>query len=144
MTHVDLTERMRALNIGSRAGLHRGADRARSQRCLNCDVQTHFTTELCIECDACIDVCPVDCLTITGNAEEPSPAPPSDGADEASRISCCTCRRTLPQTARVMVKDEDLCLHCGLCAERCPTAAWDMRKFELLIPYAGAGAGVAV
>src|SRR6185369_774950 len=91
---------------------------------------------LCIECDACIDVCPVLCLTITQNGEEqdlrtrlsaPAPNPKQD----------LFVSGPLPQTGRVMVKDEDLCVHCGLCAERCPTAAWDMQKFDLLIPYAG-------
>jgi ferredoxin len=106
------------------------------ERCLNCDIQTHFTTDLCIECDACIDVCPVDCLTITVNAEEPDLremlTAPARNLQQLLYVS-----DDLPQTGRVMVKDEDLCLHCGLCAERCPTAAWDMRKSELLIPYAG-------
>jgi formate hydrogenlyase subunit 6/NADH:ubiquinone oxidoreductase subunit I len=112
------------------------------ERCLNCDIQTHFTAPLCIECDACIDVCPVDCLTITRNGDEAevrlrltapakNPSQPLYASDP------------LPQTGRIMLKDEDLCLHCGLCAERCPTAAWDMRQFELLIPYAGRDAGVA-
>jgi ferredoxin len=110
------------------------------QRCLNCDIQTHFTAELCIECDACIDICPVDCLTITYTGDE---------ADLRTRLSAQTVHpeqplyvsAALPQTARVMVKDEDVCVHCGLCAERCPTAAWDMRRFELLLPYAGTPAG---
>src|SRR5690606_14212897 len=112
------------------------------QRCLNCDVQTHFTAELCIECDACIDICPVDCLTITHPGEE---------SDLRTRLTARTMHpeqplyvsAALPQTARVMVKDEDVCVHCGLCAERCPTAAWDMRRFELLQPYAGTPAGTS-
>src|SRR6201999_1712318 len=105
------------------------------QRCLNCDVQTVFTAKLCIECDACIDICPVDCLSITPNAPEadlravltaPAPTP-----TQALYVSAA-----LPQTARVMVKDEDVCVHCGLCAERCPTAAWDMQKSVISIPHA--------
>ena len=107
------------------------------ERCLNCDIETHFTANLCIECDACVDVCPVSCLTITHNG--------SDEADLRTRLSAPAVNPAqdiytsdpLPQTKRIMVKDEDVCLHCGLCAERCPTAAWDMRQFDLLIPYAG-------
>jgi ferredoxin len=98
-----------------------------AERCLNCDVQTLFTDALCIECDACIDICPVDCLTITRNSDEPdlrarltAPAP---NTDQALFVSGPL------KTVRVMVKDEDVCLHCGLCAERCPTGAWDMQRF---------------
>ena len=100
-------------------------------------VQTNFSASLCIECDACIDVCPVNCLTITPDY--------SNDFDLRSHLSAPATNLTqdiyasapLPQTKRIMVKDEDVCLHCGLCAERCPTAAWDMSQFELLIPYAG-------
>ena len=106
------------------------------QRCLNCDIETSFKDKLCIECDACIDICPVHCLTITPNAEEPqlrqNLTVPATNTDQALFVS-----GTLPQTGRVMVKDEDVCVHCGLCAERCPTAAWDMEKFELILPRAG-------
>ena len=105
------------------------------QRCLNCDIQTVFQAPLCIECDACIDICPVQCLTITENGDEDDLrkrlSAPAKNLDQALYVSAA-----LPQTGRVMVKDEDLCVHCGLCAERCPTAAWDMQKFELLIPLA--------
>jgi NADPH-dependent glutamate synthase beta subunit-like oxidoreductase/ferredoxin len=102
---------------------------AEAQRCLNCDAQTVFTTPLCIECDACVDICPVDCITFTDNGDE---------ADLRERLKAPALNLTqdlyvsptLP-TGRVMVKDEDVCLHCGLCAERCPTGAWDMRKFLL-------------
>jgi ferredoxin len=95
-----------------------------------------FTDALCIECDACVDVCPVSCLTITQNGEE---------AELRTRLSAPATNLKqdifasgpLPQTTRLMLKDEDLCVHCGLCAERCPTAAWDMQKFDLLVPYAG-------
>ena len=106
------------------------------ERCLNCDIQTHFTSTLCIECDACVDVCPVSCLTITPEAPEPELRPrlsaPALNLGQPLFVS-----PSLPQTKRVMVKDEDVCLHCGLCAERCPTAAWDMRRSDVLIPYAG-------
>jgi len=106
------------------------------QRCLNCDVQTAFKAPLCIECDACIDICPVQCLTITENGDEVALrerlSAPSVNPSQALYVSAA-----LPQTGRVMVKDENVCVHCGLCAERCPTAAWDMEEFELSIPYAG-------
>lgn len=98
-----------------------------AQRCLNCDVQTIFTTNLCIECDACVDVCPTDCITFTHNGEESDLRlrlnAPAENLDQDLYVS------DLLPTQRVMVKDEDVCLHCGLCAERCPTAAWDMKKY---------------
>ena len=97
------------------------------ERCLNCDIQTVFTAKDCIECDACIDICPVDCLTITDNGDEADLrtrlSAPAENLDQALYVS-----EPLPQTQRVMVKDEDLCVHCSLCAERCPTGAWDMQK----------------
>jgi len=104
-------------------------------RCLNCDVQTVFTSSLCIECDACVDICPMDCITFTVNSEE---------ADLRQRLMAPSTNLTQDlyvqdglKTGRVMVKDEDVCLHCGLCAERCPTGAWDMQKFLLEMTYAG-------
>jgi len=94
-----------------------------------------FTAKLYIECDACIDICPVDCLTITHNGAEAELRTrlkaPAKNLSQPLYVSAA-----LPQTARVMVKDEDLCVHCGLCAERCPTAAWDMQKSELHWPQA--------
>ncbi len=108
-----------------------------AQRCLNCDVQTVFTDKLCIECDGCVDICPMDCITFTANGEEAElrtrlNAPALDTA-QALYVSGDL------KTGRVMVKDEDMCLHCGLCAERCPTGAWDMRKFLLEMAHAGQG-----
>lgn len=98
-----------------------------AQRCLNCDVQTVFSTSLCIECDACMDICPTSCITFTTNGEEEDLRSrllaPANNESQDLYVS-----ETLP-TQRVMVKDEDVCLHCGLCAERCPTSAWDMKKF---------------
>ncbi|MCI0434414.1 MAG: FAD-dependent oxidoreductase [Gemmatimonadetes bacterium] len=136
MLHVDLRERFARMAIEVETGFDAEQTAQEVERCLNCDIQTHFTRELCIECDACIDVCPVDCLTITRNGDEAELrlrlTAPADNMEQALYVS-----DALPHTARVMVKDEDLCLHCGLCAERCPTAAWDMRQFDLLIPYAG-------
>jgi NADPH-dependent glutamate synthase beta subunit-like oxidoreductase len=108
-----------------------------AQRCLNCDVQTVFTDRLCIECDACVDICPMDCITFTANGEE---------ADLRTRLLAPALNLTQDlyvsgplKTSRVMVKDEDVCLHCGLCAERCPTGAWDMQKFLLEMTDAGPG-----
>ena len=112
--------------------------RAEVERCLNCDIETHFTDSLCIECDACIDICPVDCLTITPNAEEPELRTRLRWRRPSNLEQPLFVSGALKQTGRVMVKDENVCLHCGLCAERCPTYAWDMRKFVLQIPYAGA------
>ena len=106
-----------------------------TQRCLNCDVQTVFTKDKCIECDACVDICPTDCITFTANGDE---------ADLRARLTAPALNADQPlyvseplKTHRVMVKDEDVCLHCGLCAERCPTGAWDMQKFLLLETQAG-------
>jgi formate dehydrogenase (NADP+) beta subunit len=136
MRHVELHERLRTLDVEVELGFDLEQTLREAERCLNCDVQTHFTDELCIECDACIDVCPLNCLTIAGAGEEEELrtrlTAPALNLDQPIFAS-----GPLPHTARLMVKDEDLCIHCGLCAERCPTAAWDMRQFDLLIPYAG-------
>lgn len=136
MNHVDLVERFKALEVEVELGFDPEQTAVEVARCLNCDIQTDFEAKLCIECDACIDVCPVYCLTITHDGDEDDLrtrlTAPADNLDQDLYVS-----EGLPQTARVMVKDEDLCVHCGLCAERCPTAAWDMQKFDLLIPYAG-------
>ena len=136
MNHVDLVERFKALEVEVELGFDAEQTAVEVERCLNCDIQTHFSAPLCIECDACIDVCPVYCLTITDNGSEEDLrnrlTAPAENTDQDLYVS-----EELPQTARIMVKDEDLCVHCGLCAERCPTAAWDMAKFDLLIPYAG-------
>lgn len=106
-----------------------------AERCLNCDVQTVFTRSLCIECDACVDICPMDCITFTVNGPESELRgrlkAPARNLDQPLYVSA-----PLP-TGRVMVKDEDVCLHCGLCAERCPTGAWDMQKFLLETARAG-------
>jgi len=134
--HVSLKERFKKLNIEVELGFTAEQAAQEVQRCLNCDVQTVFSAKLCIECDACIDICPVDCLTIAHNGTE---------ADLRMRLKAPALNVTqpllvsssLPQTGRVMVKDEDLCVHCGLCAERCPTAAWDMQKSYVRWPQAG-------
>jgi formate dehydrogenase (NADP+) beta subunit len=106
-----------------------------AQRCLNCDVQTVFAPKLCIECDACVDICPMDCITFTADGEEPEvrarlTAPAHDAAQDIYVGGPL-------RTGRIMAKDEDVCLHCGLCAERCPTGAWDMQKFFLTMTNAG-------
>jgi len=135
MPHVELQKRFKKLDIEVELGFTVEQTIKEVERCLNCDIQTVFAPKLCIECDACIDVCPVHCLTITKNGEEADLrsrlAAPAENLEQPLYVSA-----DLPQTGRVMVKDEDLCVHCGLCAERCPTGAWDMQKSELLIPYA--------
>jgi formate hydrogenlyase subunit 6/NADH:ubiquinone oxidoreductase subunit I len=114
-----------------RAEVELGFDRkvafAEAQRCLNCDVETVFSETLCIECDACVDICPMDCITFTVNGDE---------ADLRTRLQAPAVNLAQDiyvsgelRTGRIMAKDEDVCLHCGLCAERCPTGAWDMQKF---------------
>jgi NADPH-dependent glutamate synthase beta subunit-like oxidoreductase/ferredoxin len=136
MKHVDLTKRFQELNIEVELGFDIEQTAREVQRCLNCDVETVFTAAKCIECDACIDICPLSCLTIAPDAPEDAVrkhlSAPALNLDQALYASA-----PLPQTGRLMLKDEDLCVHCGLCAERCPTAAWDMQKFELEINYAG-------
>src|SRR5579859_2612821 len=132
--HVGLIERFKKVNVEVELGFTAEQAALEVQRCLNCDMQTVFTAKLCIECDACIDICPVDCLTITHNGTE---------AELRTRLKAPARNLTqplyvsagLPQTGRVMVKDEDLCVHCGLCAERCPTAAWDMQKSYVRWPH---------
>jgi NADPH-dependent glutamate synthase beta subunit-like oxidoreductase len=130
----DKAEALGNVKLEVELGFDRQLGYNEAQRCLNCDAQTVFTTPLCIECDACVDICPVDCITFTENGEE---------ADLRQRLKAPALNLTqdlyvssgLP-TGRVMVKDEDVCLHCGLCAERCPTGAWDMRKFLLEVTQA--------
>jgi len=108
-----------------------------AERCLNCDVQTVFTAGQCIECDACVDICPMDCITFTADGEE---------AEVRAHLTAPALNLAQDlyigkglKTGRIMAKDEDVCLHCGLCAERCPTGAWDMQKFLLDTTKAGPG-----
>jgi len=136
MVHVDMPHRFQDMKIEVETGFTPEQTDIEVQRCLNCDIQTHFTDQLCIECDACIDICPTDCLTIMPNGDEAEIEQrlmaPRIVPDQPLFVS-----GPLEQTGRVMVKDENVCVHCGLCAERCPTYAWDMRKFVVQIPYAG-------
>jgi NADPH-dependent glutamate synthase beta subunit-like oxidoreductase len=128
-----------------KAEVELGFDRAlafkEAQRCLNCDVQTVFAPKLCIECDACVDICPVDCITFTADGEEAELRgrlnAPADNPEQALYVQDGL------KTGRIMAKDEDMCLHCGLCAERCPTGAWDMQRFFLDMAQIGAQVGVA-
>jgi len=133
----DIKETLRNVKAEVELGFDVATAWKEAQRCLNCDVQTVFSDRLCIECDACVDICPMDCISFLRNAEE---------KDLRAQLNAPA--RNLTQdlyigdglrTGRVMVKDEDMCLHCSLCAERCPTGAWDMQKFLLDMTHAGPG-----
>jgi NADPH-dependent glutamate synthase beta subunit-like oxidoreductase len=135
--HVDLNEAIHSHKMEVELGFSVSTAVEEAQRCLNCDVETVFNATNCIECDACIDICPVDCLTFTENREE---------AELRRNLNVPALNLGQPifvsqplNTGRVMVKDEDVCLHCGLCAERCPTTAWDMQKFLYIAPKPSAG-----
>ena len=125
--HAEKTTTLKNRKIEVELGFDKAVGFKEAQRCLNCDIQTVFSESRCIECDACMDICPTSCITFTENGEEQDlrnrlVAPATDLTQDLYVSD------TL-KTGRVMVKDEDVCLHCGLCAERCPTAAWDMQKF---------------
>jgi ferredoxin len=133
----DVNQTLRNIKVEVEMGFDVATAWKEAQRCLNCDVQTVFVPRLCIECDACVDICPMDCISFTPNGEE---------ADLRTRLNAPAGNLTQDlyvqdglKTGRVMVKDEDVCLHCGLCAERCPTGAWDMQKFLLEMTHAGPG-----
>ena len=132
----DLGTTLKDIKVEVELGFDAKLGYAETQRCLNCDVQTVFSRNLCIECDACVDICPVDCITFTANGEED---------DLRERLTQPARNKTqdlylsdVLKTGRIMAKDEDVCLHCGLCAERCPTGAWDMQKFLIEMTHAGA------
>jgi formate dehydrogenase (NADP+) beta subunit len=132
---TDAQKALASIKIEVELGFDAATAFKEAQRCLNCDVQTVFADKLCIECDACVDICPMDCISFTGNAEEPVLRTmlhaPANNTTQDLYVS-----KPL-KTERVMVKDEDVCLHCGLCAERCPTGAWDMQKFLFTTTQAG-------
>jgi NADPH-dependent glutamate synthase beta subunit-like oxidoreductase len=125
--HAELGTALKNLKVEVELGFDLQLGAKEAQRCLNCDVQTVFTPKLCIECDACVDICPVDCINFLPNADEPALREnlrvPAHNQAQALYVSS-----PVP-TGLIMAKDEDVCLHCGLCAERCPTGAWDMQKF---------------
>ncbi len=127
MEHVELSQRFKDLTTEVELGFTAEQVQQEVERCLNCDIQTVFFDDLCIECDACLDICPTQCLTMTPNLEEADLL----GHLKAPRLNHeqpLFVSEALKQTKRVMVKDENVCIHCSLCAERCPTAAWDMQK----------------
>jgi NADPH-dependent glutamate synthase beta subunit-like oxidoreductase len=140
MMHVALDKRFEELSTEVELGFDAEQTAQEVERCLNCDIQTVFTDSLCIECDACLDICPVQCLTITNNGSRENMVKrlkaPVMEPEQPLFVS-----GELKQTARVMVKDENFCIHCGLCAERCPTAAWDMQKSLLSFPQAAGYGG---
>ncbi|MBL8549863.1 MAG: FAD-dependent oxidoreductase [Hyphomonadaceae bacterium] len=135
--HRPLAESLGNLHIESELGFDQKVGFLEAQRCLNCDVQTVFNAPLCIECDACVDICPMDCITFTENADEDT-LRSNLTAPALNKSQDIMVSAPLKQTGRVMAKDEDVCLHCGLCAERCPTGAWDMQRFLLDTAKAGA------
>ncbi|MSQ50002.1 MAG: 4Fe-4S dicluster domain-containing protein, partial [Betaproteobacteria bacterium] len=135
---ADVNKTLKNVKLEVELGFDAATAWKEAQRCLNCDIQTVFTTQLCIECDACVDICPMDCITFTAPGEE---------KDLRTRLSAPALNLIQDlyvsselKTTRIMVKDEDLCLHCGLCAERCPTGAWDMQKSLIEMTVAGPAA----
>jgi NADPH-dependent glutamate synthase beta subunit-like oxidoreductase/ferredoxin len=136
MEHVELVKRFAKLDVEVEMGFSAEQIATEVERCLNCDVQTVFAAPLCEECDACIDICPVECLTIVPNAEtETELRSTLLGAEAEIEGQALYVSDDLPLTGRVMIKDENVCLHCGLCAERCPTAAWDMQEGKIRIHH---------
>jgi formate dehydrogenase beta subunit len=133
----DINQSLRNIKVEVELGFDVETAWKEAQRCLNCDVQTVFATAQCIECDACVDICPTDCITFTANGDEKDLRTrlraPARHPEQDLYVSSAL------KTGRVMVKDEDVCLHCGLCAERCPTGAWDMQKFMIKQTRAGHG-----
>ena len=131
----DLRNALASIKVEVELGYDQNLAVAEAERCLNCDIQTVFDHNLCIECDACEDICPTDCINFTQNGDE---------SDLRGRLNAPSNDLTQDlyvsddlKTLRVMIKDEDMCLHCGLCAERCPTGAWDMQKFLIDMEHAG-------
>ena len=133
--HVEKSKALKDVHLEVELGFDGKQALAEAQRCLNCDIETVFSAPVCIECDACVDICPMDCISFVPPAPEAelrrSLTAPAVNLDQAIYVS------ERVKTGRVMAKDEDLCLHCGLCAERCPTGAWDMQKFSIELAQAG-------
>ena len=132
--HLPVEQALSSRKIESEIGFSAEVAFTEAERCLNCDVQTVFVEEKCIECDACTDICPTNCITFTKN----------DGSPLRDRLTAPSLNLETDlyvsedlATGRAMIKDEDVCLHCGLCAERCPTSAWDMQKFLYTVTKAG-------
>lgn len=138
----DLNQALASIRVEVELGFDQKLALGEAERCLNCDIQTVFHDELCIECDACEDICPVDCINFIHNDTEQQIRArlhaPADNLEQALYVSGEL------NTERVMIKDEDVCLHCGLCAERCPTGAWDMQKSLIEMTHAGPGCGKPV
>jgi formate dehydrogenase beta subunit len=130
---------LKDIKVEVELGFDAKAGFAEAQRCLNCDVQTVFSEKLCIECDACVDICPMDCITFTPNAEEGELRAQLNAPSLHAQTQDLYISTELKMTGRIMAKDEDVCLHCGLCAERCPTGAWDMQKYLIEMTHAGPG-----
>ncbi|MEY3777542.1 MAG: hypothetical protein RIR83_1590, partial [Pseudomonadota bacterium] len=132
---ADAQKALASIRIEVELGFDAATAFKESQRCLNCDIQTVFKQETCIECDACVDICPMDCITFTDEGSEDDLRTrlqaPATNKEQGLYVS------DLLKSGHVMAKDEDVCLHCGLCAERCPTGAWDMQKFLLITTQAG-------
>jgi len=133
--HAPKEKTLRDVNMEVELGFNKELGFKEAQRCLNCDVETVFAESLCIECDACVDICPVDCITFTAN--DPEPVLRHELTAPALNLTQDLYISDILKTGRIMAKDEDVCLHCGLCAERCPTGAWDMKKFYLETAKAG-------
>jgi len=133
--HTDTKISLKNIKVEVELGFDPALGFKEAQRCLNCDVQTVFAAKQCIECDACVDICPMDCITFAEDGDEKElrarlNAPARNGTQDIYVADGL-------RTGRIMAKDEDVCLHCGLCAERCPTGAWDMQKFYLDLTQAG-------
>ncbi|MFT3804142.1 MAG: FAD-dependent oxidoreductase [Burkholderiaceae bacterium] len=134
----DVGEALRSIKVEVELGFDAATAWKEAQRCLNCDVQTVFSEPQCIECDACVDICPTDCITFTPAAAQES----ETELRQHLRAPALNLAQSLYvshelKTGNVMVKDEDCCLHCGLCAERCPTGAWDMQRVTINVAHAG-------
>jgi len=134
--HAPKDQSLKDRKLEVELGFDQSSGYKEAERCLNCDVQTVFTESRCIECDACMDVCPTECISFVENTENEEDlrqrlTQPANNKEQPLYVSADL------KTGRVMVKDEDVCLHCGLCAERCPTSAWDMEKFFYSVSKAG-------